>query len=138
MRRGFLFALLAVAAFAALPARAQDPRATELQRVAREWLALADKLDGAATWDHAGAKFKAALTKDRWTQALNEARGPFGPVVQRAMLTTRFTKSVPGQPDGEYALLQFRTSFVKKDSARETVTLERSDGKWRVVGYFIQ
>jgi len=138
MRRGFLFALLALAAVAALPVRAQDPRASETQRVAREWLALADKLDGSATWDAAGPKFQSALSKERWTQALKDARGPFGAVLQRAVLTTRFTKSIPGQPDGDYVLLQFRTSFAKKESARETVTLERVDGKWRVIGYFIQ
>jgi hypothetical protein len=138
MRRGFLFGLVALAAVAALPARGQDPRASDAQRAAREWLALADKLDGSATWDAAGQQFQAAMKKPRWTRALNDARGPFGPVLQRAVSSTQFMKSIPGQPDGDYALLQFRTSFEKKESARETVTLESSDGKWRVVGYFIR
>jgi len=138
MRRGFLFAILALAIAASLPSQAQDARATEAQRVAREWLVLADKQDGAATWAAAGPKFQAAMSTEQWTRALKQARGPLGAVLQRAMLTTQFAKNIPGQPDGEYVLLQFRTSFEKKESARETLTLERVDGKWRVIGYFIR
>lgn len=138
MRRGFLFAVLALAIAASLPSHAQDARATESQRVAREWLALADKQDGAGTWTQAGPKFQAAMTQEQWTRALKDARGPFGAALQRAVLKSEFGKSIPGQPDGEYMLLQFRTSFEKKESARETVTLERVDGKWRVIGYFIR
>ncbi len=54
------------------------------------------------------------------------------------MLSTQFTKTFPGAPDGDYALLVFRTSFAKKIDSRETVTLEHeADGAWRVIGYFI-
>jgi len=48
------------------------------------------------------------------------------------------TRQIPGAPDGDYALLEFRTSFAKKTNSRETVTLEReADDTWRVIGYFI-
>src|SRR5512143_2629391 len=41
---------------------AQDPRATVVQKVARDWLALADALDGTATWNAAGPRFQQAIS----------------------------------------------------------------------------
>ena len=53
------------------------------------------------------------------------------------LLATQFRKSIPGAPDGEYAIVVFRTTFAKKLDARETLTLEHEpDGAWRVIGYF--
>ena len=42
------------------------------------------------------------------------------------------------QSDGDYALVQFRTSFKGKDYSGETVNLEHEDTGWRVIGYFIR
>jgi hypothetical protein len=118
---------------------AQDPVATTVQHVARDWLALTDRGDGAASWDAAASQFKKALPRERWTDSLKKARDPFGALAQRTVLSTTFATSFPGAPDGNYAMVLFRTSFAKKTDATETVTLEREgDGAWRVVGYFIR
>jgi hypothetical protein len=128
-------ALLAVA----LAARAQDPRETTVQTVAREWLALTDKLDAANSWRTAGEKFRNQMAAEPWAKALQSAREPLGAVQQRAAVSTSFRNDIPGGPDGEYALLQFRTAFEKKSEGHESVTLEQeSDGNWRVIGYFIR
>jgi hypothetical protein len=106
---------------------------------ARDWLALVDRGDARAARDRAAAKFRDAAPEDRWAKALAAQRGPRGAVVQRTLARTRFEKSFPGAPDGEYAVLAFRTSFEKEVVASETVTLEReADGVWRVVGYTIR
>ena len=50
-----------------------------------------------------------------------------------------FARVIPGLPDGDYALLRFRTLFSGKPDAEESVTLERdSAGAWQVVGYVIR
>ena len=52
---------------------------------------------------------------------------------------TNFTRSLPGAPDGQYAVLQFDTSFENKAQAVETLTaVLEADGVWRVTGYFIR
>ena len=118
---------------------AQDPKATAAQAAAREWLALADRADAQASWSVAGKKFQAAMPATGWADALAKARTPLGPVKNRAISKTGFKKTFPGAPDGEYALIIYATSFVNKSEGHETLTLEReSDGKWRVVGYFIR
>jgi hypothetical protein len=129
---------LSLAWFAAT-ATAQDSAAIGVQQVAREWLAITDRGDGAASFAAAGQQFKRAMTAEKWTQALKGARGPLGALERRSVLTTTFQQSIPGVPDGTYALVLFRTAFAHNADARESLTLEReSDGVWRVVGYFIR
>ena len=131
--------LAAIAGLALAPlAHAQDPRASEAQAAARAWLAIADRLDAEASYEAAGAGFRKALTPSRWNDAVKLVRFPLGSVVQRTVNQTVFTKKLPGQPDGDYALIAFRTSWTNKSVGRELLTLERVDGKWQVAGYVIQ
>jgi len=138
-RRRVVAGLLGVVALAVTPVQAQDPRATVVAAAARDWLALVDRGDAKAARDRAAVKFRESAPEDRWAKALAVQRGPRGPVVQRTLARTRFEKSFPGAPEGEYAVLAFRTAFEKEAGGTETVTLEREpDGIWRVVGYTIR
>src|SRR5512132_2435566 len=130
------WAALAIAlAWGPTLALAQDPAATTVQHAARDWLALTDRSDGAASWDAAAGQFKKALPREHWADSLKKVRDPFGALAKRTALSTTFATSFPGAPDGNYAIVLFRTSFTKKTDATETVTLEREgDGAWRVVG----
>ncbi|MEJ7669871.1 MAG: DUF4019 domain-containing protein [Casimicrobiaceae bacterium] len=137
LRRRQLVALLALAACA--PAFSQDPRASEAQYVAREWFKLTDAGDAQAAWQAAGKKFQAAMTPEQWSQALAAQRSPFGALIQRTLNATDFRSNFPNQPPGEYALLQFRTTFANRSVVIESISLEReSDGRWRVVGYALR
>jgi len=140
MRRRALAALAALAGAAVLrPVRAQDPRASDAVAAARDWLLMTDHGDAAESHKRAGARFRGAIGVRDWQVALARERTPRGAVVQRAVVQTAFQRSLPGVPDGDFALLQFRTSFAKQTNAGETVTLEReADGAWRVIGYFIR
>jgi hypothetical protein len=137
-RRGVLavFAFLAASGLAP-PLAAQDARSGAAQRAARDWLALTDKLDGAAAWNAAGAKFRAASPVEHWSAALKQVRGPLGDTATRTIESTRFAKSLPGFPAGDYAVVIFRTTFASGPAAHETVTLELEGAAWRVVGYAI-
>jgi len=137
--RGLALLLVVASLLAARPLAAQDARETTVQRAARDWLQLIDRGDYVASWNAAGAKFRLAITPERWTESVKGVRDPLGPLAQRSVLSTSFTRSFPGVPDGDYALVVFRTAFEKKSEGDETVTLEREpDGQWRVIGYFIR
>ena len=137
-RRAALAALAAVALAATTGAPAQDPRASEAQQAARTWLAVADKLNADAAYGAAGAKFRSVLTPERWRDAVRTVRAPLGAIDQRTVLSTLFQTKLQGQPDSDYVLIAFRSSFAKKMVARELVSLERVDNRWVVVGYVIQ
>ena len=120
-------------------ALAQDPRATDAQKEARSWLALTDRGDAPASWSATGKQFQNAISADKWADSLKQVRPPLGALVERTLLSTQFTTSFQGAPDGDYVLLVFRSSFAKKIDSGETVTLEHeADGAWRVIGYLIR
>jgi uncharacterized protein DUF4019 len=135
----FILRLAAVLtlAFLAVDAAAQNPRTTEVQTAARNWLVYVDRGDAQAAWNAAGKKFQNASTPERWADDLKKAQAMLGKVQQRTVGPARFQKRIPGMPDGDYAQIVFRTIFASKPDGSEQVSLEReADGQWRVIGYF--
>lgn len=132
----FVFTLMLASA---MPTHAQQKAEDLAQKASGDWLALTDSGKYAESWDEAAAIFKGAVTKDQWQGALHKVRDPLGKLVSRKFKSATYTKTLPGAPDGEYVVIQYETSFEKKQSAVETVTpaLDK-DGKWRVSGYFIK
>jgi hypothetical protein len=135
-------ALAALAGMIVVPrvAIAQDPRATQVQKVARDWLALADKLDTAATWKTAGPRFQEAISEVRWATLLRRERESRGALLQRTAASATFGSQFPALPaGGNYAMVHFRTSFANQPNSAENVTLEQGpDSVWRVIGYVIR
>jgi hypothetical protein len=128
-----------VAAAFAGPAGAADKPEDLAQSAAESWLKLTDAGDAGASWDQAAKLFKAAVTKEQWTQALAGVRPPLGKVISRKVLSRKYSEKVPGAPDGKYVTIQYETAFEKKASAVETITpMLDPDGIWRVSGYFIR
>jgi uncharacterized protein DUF4019 len=66
-------------------------------------------------------------------------RKPLGKNLSRVVKSKKYSTSLPGAPDGEYVMIQFKASFESKKSAIETVTpMLGEDGLWRVSGYYIK
>jgi hypothetical protein len=60
-------------------------------------------------------------------------------MVSRELISKTYAQSLPDAPDGEYVVIQFKTSFEYKNTAIETVTpMLDNDGIWRVSGYYIR
>ena len=109
------------------------------QAAATDWLRRIDGGEYAASWQTAADMFKAAISAQAWEQAVQSARGPLGASRHRTETSARFTKSLPGVPDGRYVVIQFKSVFEKKADLIETVTVAQdTDGVWRVAGYFVR
>jgi len=106
---------------------------------ARAWLHLVDEGKYAESWKEAAPYFRNAVPEAQWVQSLDAVRKPLGKVLSRKEESSRYATSLPGAPDGEYVVIQYRTSFQNKREAVETVTPMRGpDGKWQVSGYYIR
>ena len=118
---------------------AADKPEKEAQAAAEQWLALIDAGQFAESWQSAAAAFQAAVSQPQWQSSLESLRKPLGSLVSRKLKSAKYTKTLPGAPDGEYVVLQFDTSFTNKKEAVETITpmLDKA-GKWKVSGYFIK
>jgi hypothetical protein len=137
----FVYSALVAALILTLPlAQAQDAeKVASAEAAALKWLTLTDAGEYARSWDAAAALFQGSISKPNWTTALANARQPLGGVISRKVKSARYTRSLPGVPNGEYVVIQYDAHFEHKDSAIETVTpLLEKDGSWKVSGYFIR
>ncbi len=106
---------------------------------AEQWLNIVDDGKYIDSWKESSEYFKQSVTQDQWVQAVQAVRKPLGKLVSRKVMSTSYTTSLPGAPDGEYVVIQFNTSFENKKSGIETVTPKLDkDGMWRVSGYYIK
>ncbi len=129
-------AILLAAAFTASPA---VPATDSAAPAAQSWLRLVDKGAYGESWEAAGRYFRNVIPKEKWVELIKAARESLGELVSRELSGSTRTTELPGAPDGDYVVLQFKTQFQNKKSATETVTLAlEDDGAWRVVGYFIR
>lgn len=111
----------------------------EARKSAEQWLTLIDAGKFADSWETAAAYFKNAISKEKWESSLGAVRQPLGNLISRKLKSAKYSKSLPGAPDGEYVVLRFDTSFANKKVAVETVTpMLDKDGTWKVSGYFIK
>ena len=106
---------------------------------AQGWLELVDNGQFAESWNEAAQYFKSLLTKEKWEESLQAVRNPLGKVFSRELESQQYTTSLPGAPDGEYVVIQYKTTFENKKEALETVTpMLDKDGTWRVSGYYVR
>ena len=129
---------IAVVALPALAAEKHDEAEKQALAAAESWLVLVDDGKYGEGWDVAAEYLKNAVTKDDFEKSMKAARKPLGKVKSREVKSKEYRTSLPGAPDGEYVVIQFKTSFENKKAAIETITpMLDKGGKWKVSGYFI-
>lgn len=107
--------------------------------VALAWLAVVDEGQYGQSWTDAASIFRLAIGQTDWIEQVRGVRQPLGAVSSRERVDAQYTNALPQAPEGEYVVLQFRTSFAGMVGATETVTpMKDSDGSWRVAGYYIR
>lgn len=111
---------------------------TKNMPAAINWLQLIDAGEYTKSWQQADVLFKSQLSKTNWSSALNSVGAPLGKVVSRSQISAQDYSSLPGAPKGEYLIVQFKTQFIAASPSIETLTLSKSSGQWRAVGYFIK
>ena len=106
---------------------------------AQSWLEIVDAEKYAESWEEAAELFKSAISEVKWVESVQAVRKPLGKVISRKLNSQEYMTSLPGAPDGEYVVIQYKTKFENKKAAIETITpMLDNDGKWRVSGYYIK
>ena len=106
---------------------------------AEAWLKLVDQGKYGDAWDSASEYLKDAVSKEDFAKSLTPARKPLGSVKSRELKSKQYATSLPGAPDGQYVVIQYKTAFENKKAGVETITpMLDKDKKWRVSGYFIK
>jgi hypothetical protein len=146
---GWLAAVVALALaplIVVVPAPAQEVASATGKREAASaidtWLCKIDGGDYAESWTDAAKSFQAAVSSDKWVEALNQVRVPLGNVLDRKLASSLYQTDAPfggTTIQGPFVIEQFTSSFENLHAAVETVTFEKeADGVWRACGYYIK
>jgi hypothetical protein len=118
------------------PPNGSIPAATQ---AALRWLAVMDGGQPGQGWEAAAPPLQQALTKEAWTRAVSEARGPLEPFGPRVLLSAQYAATLPNAAPGPYVVLQYRTKVSQGREVVETVVpMLQPDGSWRVSGYYVR
>jgi hypothetical protein len=113
-----------------------DPAVLE---AAETWLAMVDADDYQGSWEATGALFREEVSPEQWHESMTQVREDMGAVTERRLHEHTLETIMPGVPEGEYMMLEYRSVFEKQPQGAELVVcMKDEDGAWRVVGYFLQ
>jgi hypothetical protein len=105
----------------------------------KKWLELIDAGKTGEAWDHTAASLKSAVTRSDWVGGVSEIRKPYGKLVSRTPSRFARTHTLPDAPQGDYAIVEYESTFAGGKSALEQLTWKlESDGVFRIAGYFIR
>jgi hypothetical protein len=133
MKRAILAILALLWALPVLAGPAED----EVAAAAKTWLAVVDAKNYPESWKDAADLFQQGVSQDKWDGMVQSIRDKVGPVKTRRFQAAQFTKTLPGVPDGDYAIVTFGTDFESRVDSTEVITLIHEGGVWKVGGYFI-
>ncbi len=127
---------------ALLLAACDSPTTTLYEEAARnaaeQWLTRTDGGDHAGAWDAAAPLFRAGIRKEVWEGTQKALLEQLGRPDRRELIAAKYTASVPGSPEGEFVLIQYRRPVRAGGPVMETLTMERFGEEWRTSGYYIQ
>ncbi|MFW5771352.1 MAG: DUF4019 domain-containing protein [Spirochaetota bacterium] len=108
-------------------------------KAANHWLSMVDAAKYSKSWYEASTFFKSKMSSEKWEQMVRDMREPLGPCTSRKLQLSHHVTTLPDAPEGEYYIMKYKTSFEKKKSVIETVTMMLDeDARWRVSGYYIK
>ena len=133
----FLLALL-VSSFCV----AQDSNLKAATEAAEQWLAIMDAGHYGPSWDQASSFFQSKISRCVERGAGSESGCELlwkSGVAAVQWVIADFRTKLPGAPDGQYCVMQFRTKFAAGGDMIETITpMLDKNGEWRVSGYYIK
>jgi hypothetical protein len=135
MKRLMFVLFLLVAAIPSAFAAAPTDEAVSASKI---WLAVIDGGKYADSWKEASDLFHQGVSQERWVKMVAGVREKLGPLQSRVYESAELTKSLPGVPDGDYAIVSFKAVFDNKADATEVITLIHEKGHWKAGGYFIR
>ena len=102
-----------------------------------KWLALVDSGKAGAAWDLASKQLQSAVTRDKFVAAIRDVRKPLGKVEGRTAERFARAHQLPGVPEGDYVIIEYKVRFAKGKALQEQLVWAIEDGDiWRVAGYY--
>ena len=133
--------LLAASILLSTGAQAQvnpDPRIAAAAEAATAWLVPFDAGNIEESWKQSAGLMRQTVPQAELQQRMVGANG-IGPLQSRTLRGAGIDVNPANAPPGEYVVLQYLSSYAKRDKVIEKIySIRESDGNWRVVNYLMQ
>jgi hypothetical protein len=104
---------------------------------AKQWLNLVDDQNYNDAYQQMSKPAQGKTNASAWAARVSQTREPMGAMASRNIKTVKLSHVLPGMSDGQYATVEFDSSFAHKTAAVEIVTLVSDKGAWSVMGYTV-
>jgi len=123
-----------------LPAAELRPSAQKpIINQALVFLQLLDQGRAEVAWTITSQYFREQVDKQTWQKIYQRRRAPLGAPRSRQVAGYRFHSTFDQAQDGLFLQIRFSTDFGVRADVLETVEMYKDvDGKWRVIGYFLE
>lgn len=115
------------------------------KQAADSWLAYIDDGKYHEALSLAAPDLREGITKKAWADGLHDVRSPLGAVKQRRLQRLFATSVLPGNIEGDFVVVNFRTTFaLREEPANEILILTpvqvNDSGKetWQVMSFYIE
>jgi hypothetical protein len=139
MKRKVIFGVaIAILLLAGISWAANAEKEKAAITITEKWLVLIDTGKYSESWREANEYFRNSVKKDQWDKTVQSVRTSIGKVISRKLKTKIYKTALPGEPQGQYIIIQYATSFQNKKSAtEEVVAMLDKNGRWKVSGYHL-
>lgn len=122
------------------PAEAQQTAADAVSAaIAQEWIALIDAGHYAEGWTKAAELLHQNVSQEDWVEAIRKAREPLGALQSRTFYKNVVTDELEGFPEGNYRLIEYKSSFEKAPVVSEMlIAIQTKEQEWRISTYLIR
>ena len=110
----------------AIPAGAEPISKEQLREGADNYLELLDQGRYAEAWQAMSPIYRAIEPQAQWHNRQQAIRDAYGALEFRDLVRVEFRDHYTLSPDGQYIIVQFKTSFQNKTATRETVVIDCS------------
>lgn len=129
--------LCTIAALIALATPAHS-HTSDAEAAVLAWLEAIDNGEYEHAWETSSSILQAPLSAGMLARTVELARRDFGAVESRKRVRVIREKSMPGAPEGDYAVYMFQTRFENQSGITETVTPYLEGDTWKVSGYYVE
>ena len=81
--------------------------------------------------------FKPGSSEQQWQSSLAALQTQFGRAVSRNLRSKQYAEEFPDEPEGDYVVLKYETSFERLKGVETVILMKEKDGAWRISRYCV-
>ena len=107
------------------------------EEAAKSYLAMFDEGRSGEAWEKSAKRAKGMVGKAEFVETVRFAHNKHGKLRGRTPKANSFHANLPRLPEGQCAIFDYDSRFVKAPATNERMAMELEAGEWRLIGYFI-